>query len=106
MTNNRIRMMKNTNGCMYTAVTTGNNQVPTTCTMVTIAGGYETPREKQQMSIESAVRAASAGICVAVCLTFSQPRYPNDRASGLTAGRRKPAWNRPYGGGGGREQGK
>jgi DNA-binding beta-propeller fold protein YncE len=42
--NNRVRMIKNVNGCMYNAVTTGNNQVTTTCHIITIAGSSNTPQ--------------------------------------------------------------
>jgi DNA-binding beta-propeller fold protein YncE len=42
--NNRIRMIKNVNGCIYNSITTGNNPVTTTCTMVTIAGGGPSPQ--------------------------------------------------------------
>lgn len=35
---NRIRMIKNVNNCIYTAITTGNNQMNESCRIVTIAG--------------------------------------------------------------------
>ena len=37
-TANRVRMVKNVNNCMYTAITTGNEQATNTCRITTIAG--------------------------------------------------------------------
>lgn len=40
--NNRVRLIRNTNNCLYTPVTSGNNQLSNSCIIVTIAGNGNT----------------------------------------------------------------
>jgi DNA-binding beta-propeller fold protein YncE len=63
--NNKIRMIKNVNNCMYTPLTTGNNQPTQTCKIITIAGTTNTPQFGTSCGTNNSGNNATPATCMA-----------------------------------------